>query len=117
MSFHISLSMPFDLIQYPDAYISQEALIECSRAAEDAGFTAATVTDHPVPSSRWLDAGGHYAQDPFVLLSMIGAVTTRLKPQTNMLTLFRLPSFRSRFEITEYLPAAVMEMNESESEI
>ena len=31
-----------------------------------------------------------------------------------MLTLFRLPSFRSRFEITEYLPAAVMEMNESE---
>ena len=31
-----------------------------------------------------------------------------------MLTLVRLPSFRSRFEITEYLAAAVMEMNESE---
>lgn len=97
MSFHISLSMPFDLIQYPDAYISQEALIECSRAAEDAGFTAATVTDHPVPSSRWLDAGGHYAQDPFVLLSMIGAVTTRLKLQTNIVVLpYRNPFVTAR---------------------
>ncbi|MDG2005067.1 MAG: LLM class flavin-dependent oxidoreductase, partial [Novosphingobium sp.] len=79
MSFHISITMPFDLIQYPEAYISQEALAEVAQAAEQAGFTAATVTDHPVPTARWLDAGGHYAQDPFVLMSMIGAVTTKLK--------------------------------------
>lgn len=97
MSFHISINMPFDLIQYEDAYISQEALVEISQAAENAGFTSATVTDHPIPTGRWLDAGGHYAQDPFVLLSMIGAVTTKLKLQTNIVVLpYRNPFVTAR---------------------
>lgn len=97
MSFHISITMPFDHIEHPDAYISQEALVEISKAAENAGFTAATLTDHPVPSARWLDAGGHYAQDPFVLLSMIGAVTTKLKLQTNIIVLpYRNPFVTAR---------------------
>ncbi len=97
MSFHISVTMPFDLIQYPDAYISQEALTQVAQAAEKAGFTSATVTDHPIPSARWLDAGGHYAQDPFVMLSMIGAVTTKLKLQTNIIVLpYRNPFVTAR---------------------
>ncbi len=97
MSFHISVNMPFDLIQYPDAFISQEALKAISQAAEKAGFTSATVTDHPVPSARWLDAGGHYAQDPFVMLSLIGAVTTKLKLQTNIVVLpYRNPFVTAR---------------------
>jgi probable F420-dependent oxidoreductase len=97
MSFHISITMPFDHIQYPDAFISQEAVVEIAQAVEKAGFTAATVTDHPVPSARWLDAGGHYAQDPFVILSMMGAVTTKLKLQTNIIVLpYRNPFVMAR---------------------
>ncbi|MEZ5744082.1 MAG: LLM class F420-dependent oxidoreductase [Sphingomonadaceae bacterium] len=97
MSFHISINMPFDLIQYPDAYGSHEALVEIAQAAEKAGFTSATVTDHPVPSARWLDAGGHYAQDPFVMLSMIGAVTKTLKLQTNIIVVpYRNPFIMAR---------------------
>jgi len=97
MSFHISITMPFDHIQYPDAFISQDAVTEIATAVEKAGFTSATVTDHPVPSARWLDAGGHYAQDPFVMLSMIGAVTTKLKLQTNIIVLpYRNPFVTAR---------------------
>jgi len=97
MSFHISITMPFDHIQHPDAFISQEAVVEIAQAVEKAGFTAATVTDHPVPSARWLDAGGHYAQDPFVILSMMGAVTTKLKLQTNIIVLpYRNPFVTAR---------------------
>jgi probable F420-dependent oxidoreductase len=87
MPFHVSISFPFDQIQHPDAFISQEAVIECAKAAEEAGFTAGSVTDHPVPSHRWLDNGGHYAQDPFVMMGMVAAVTTRLKLLTNIVVL------------------------------
>ena len=97
MSFHVSISFPFDRIECPDAYISQEAVLECARAAETAGFTAGSLTDHPIPSYRWLDHGGHYAQDPFVLLSMVAAVTTRLKLLTNIVVLpYRNPFVTAR---------------------
>lgn len=87
MTFTLSTSLPFDHIELPDEYGTMAALHEIVRAVEDAGFYAGTVTDHPVPSARWLDNGGHYAQDPFVMLSMIGAITTRLRLQTNILVL------------------------------
>ena len=97
MSFHVSITFPFDHIQHPEAFISHDAVIECAKAAEDAGFTSGTVTDHPVPSYRWLDNGGHYAQDPFVMLSMVAAVTTRLKLQTNIVVLpYRNPFITAR---------------------
>nr|WP_314465652.1 LLM class F420-dependent oxidoreductase [uncultured Novosphingobium sp.] len=87
MTFTLSTSLPFDRIDKPEEYGTLEALQEIARTVERAGFYAGTVTDHPVPSARWLDAGGHYAQDPFVMLSMLGAVTTRLRLQTNILVL------------------------------
>ncbi|MDE8653499.1 LLM class F420-dependent oxidoreductase [Novosphingobium album (ex Liu et al. 2023)] len=97
MTFTLSTTLPFDHIQHPDQFVSMEALHECARAVEEAGFTAGTVTDHPVPSARWLDNGGHYAQDPFVMLSMVGAVTTTLKLQTNIIVLpYRNPFITAR---------------------
>lgn len=97
MTFTLSTTLPFDQIQHPDEFISMEAVHECARAVEQAGFTAGTVTDHPVPASRWLDSGGHYAQDPFVMLSMVAAVTTKLKLQTNILVLpYRNPFITAR---------------------
>jgi probable F420-dependent oxidoreductase len=97
MSFHVSITLPFDQIEHPEAFVSHGAVIDCARAAEEAGFTAGSVTDHPVPSYRWLDNGGHYAQDPFVMLSMVAAVTTRLKLQTNIVVLpYRNPFITAR---------------------
>lgn len=87
MTFTLSTSLPFDRIDKPEEYGTMEAVQEIARTVEKAGFYAGTVTDHPAPSARWLDAGGHYAQDPFVMLSMLGAVTTKLRLQTNILVL------------------------------
>ncbi|MFM6930704.1 MAG: TIGR03619 family F420-dependent LLM class oxidoreductase [Novosphingobium sp.] len=97
MTFPVSISLPFDHIQYPDEFISMEAVTQICQTAESAGFSAGCVTDHPVPGSRWLDNGGHYAQDPFVMLSLIAAVTKTLKLQTNILVLpYRNPFITAR---------------------
>lgn len=97
MTFTLSVTLPFDHIQYGDEFVSMAAVHECSKAAEDAGFWSGTVTDHPVPSYRWLDNGGHYAQDPFVMLSMVAAVTTKLRLQTNIVVLpYRNPFITAR---------------------
>ncbi|MFC0686144.1 LLM class F420-dependent oxidoreductase [Novosphingobium clariflavum] len=87
MTLTLSTSLPFDRIDRPEEFGTMEAVHEIARTVEKAGFHAGTVTDHPAPSARWLDAGGHYAQDPFVMLSMLGAVTTKLRLQTNILVL------------------------------
>ena len=97
MTFTLSTSLPFDHVQQGDEFVSMQALHEIARAVEDAGFHAGSVTDHPVPSARWLDNGGHHAQDPFVMLSMLGAVTTRLRLQTNIIVLpYRNPFITAR---------------------
>jgi probable F420-dependent oxidoreductase len=97
MTFTLSLTFPFDHIDQGDEYVSMAAIHDCARAAEEAGFWSGTVTDHPVPSYRWLDSGGHYAQDPFVTLSMVAAVTTRLMLQTNIVVLpYRNPFITAR---------------------
>jgi probable F420-dependent oxidoreductase len=97
MTFTLSVSLPFDHVEQGDEFVSMAALHECAKAAEDAGFWSGTVTDHPVPSYRWLDNGGHYAQDPFVMLSMVAAVTSRLRLQTNIVVLpYRNPFITAR---------------------
>ena len=97
MRYDISVAMPIDHVETAHAFWSQDAIVEIAKAADEAGFGAATVTDHPVPSSRWLDAGGHFAQDPFVMLGLVGAVTKRIKLMTNIVVLpYRNPFVTAR---------------------
>ncbi len=97
MTFPLSVSFPFDQIHAPQEFVTLDAVREIATAAEGAGFSSGCVTDHPVPSYRWLDNGGHYAQDPFVVLSLVAAVTTRLGLQTNILVLpYRNPFLTAR---------------------
>jgi len=97
MAFTLSVTFPFDHIQHGDEFVSMAAIHDCARAGDEAGFWSGTVTDHPVPSYRWLDNGGHYAQDPFVMLSMAAAVTTKLRLQTNIVVLpYRNPFITAR---------------------
>ena len=97
MSFTVSVTFPYDHIHLPQEFVTMQAVHETARAADEAGFWSGTVTDHPIPGYRWLDSGGHYAQDPFVMLSMVAAVTTRLRLQTNILVLpYRNPFITAR---------------------
>ena len=58
-----------------------------ARCAETAGFDACFVTEHPFPSDRWLETGGHHALDPFVALSFAAAATTKLLLETHIAVL------------------------------
>ena len=86
-SFKINASLPFDRIQEARQFLSPEAVSEIGRVLERAGFYGCATTDHPCPSGRWLDAGGHHAQDPFVMLSFVAAATKTLRLQTGILVL------------------------------
>lgn len=82
-----SASLPTDRIDRAAEFVTQSAVAEIASAAEDAGFDACFVTDHPFPPHRWLHGGGHHALDPFVALSFAAAATSRLRLQTHILVL------------------------------
>jgi probable F420-dependent oxidoreductase len=93
----VNVALPFDRIEFGDEFLSAEGIAEISRTAERLGFHGGCDTDHPVPTGRWLDAGGHHAQDPFVILSFVAAATTRFKLQTGILVLpYRNPFLTAR---------------------
>ena len=56
-------------------------------AAEAAGFGGFGFTDHPAPTQRWLEAGGHDALDPFVAMGFAAAHTTVLRLIPNVVVL------------------------------
>jgi probable F420-dependent oxidoreductase len=92
-----SVNLPIEHFDGTTEFMSQTAIVELAQAAEAAGFDALAVTDHPVPTGRWLDHGGHHAQDPFVMLAMAAAVTRTIKLQTGLLVLpYRNPFIVAR---------------------
>ena len=97
----INASLPFDRTDAPGEFLTLEAVADIGRTLERAGFSGGSVTDHPCPTARWLDAGGHDAQDPFVMLSLLAAVTSRLRLQTGILVLpYRNPFIVARAAAT-----------------
>jgi len=72
---------------YDPAFVSNVALRRFASTAEAAGFDGIGFTDHPAPSHKWLQAGGHDALDPFAALAFVAAVTERLLLIPNILVL------------------------------
>jgi probable F420-dependent oxidoreductase len=92
----ICVNMPVD---WPQAgpFLQAAELAKIAVAAEQAGFHALSVTDHPCPTGEWLDAGGHYAQDPFVILGLLAAATRTIRLQTGIIVLpYRNPFLTAR---------------------
>lgn len=58
-----------------------------ARRAEAVGFDGFGFTDHPAPSQRWLDAGGHDSLDPFAALGFVAAATERIRLLPNIVVL------------------------------
>jgi probable F420-dependent oxidoreductase len=93
----INATLPFDQIDKQEEFLSAEAVAEIGLALERASFDGGNVTDHPCPTGRWLDAGGHHAPDPFVILSMLASATRTLRLQTGILVLpYRNPFIVAR---------------------
>ena len=79
----------YPLIAHPynPAFMSRDGVVRVAQAAEAAGFDGIGFTDHPAPSHKWLNAGGHDALDPFVVLAVIAASTERLQLIPNIVVL------------------------------
>ncbi|HYB82226.1 MAG TPA: LLM class F420-dependent oxidoreductase [Mycobacterium sp.] len=67
--------------------VTGDSIATVAAAAEAAGFHGFGFTDHPAPSQRWLEAGGHDALDPFVALGFAAARTTTLRLIPNIVVL------------------------------
>ena len=78
------------ILQYPEAsgsgidLLDAGAIPELAAAAEAAGWNGIALTEHPAPSSRWLETGGHQSLDPFVALAAAAGVTTDMALVTNL---------------------------------
>ena len=71
---------------HPDL-VTGAGIAALATAAEVAGVHGYGFTDHPAPSQRWLDGGGHDALDPFVALGYAAAHTTTLRLIPNVIVL------------------------------
>jgi probable F420-dependent oxidoreductase len=72
---------------YNPELVSGPGVAEVAAAAEAAGFHGFGFTDHPAPTQRWLEAGGHDALDPFVAMGFAAARTTTLRLIPNIVVL------------------------------
>ncbi len=78
------------ILHYPEAngssidLLDAGAITDIARTAESSGFHGISLTEHPAPSSPWLESGGHQSVDPFVALAAAAAVTTELHLVTNI---------------------------------
>ena len=73
------------MFQYPETNGTERDLLEAgdvdqvARVAEEAGFMGFSFTEHPAPGLRWLESGGHQSLDPYIALSFVAAVTSRMR--------------------------------------
>lgn len=81
------LTYPLETHPYEPELVTKAGIIRFARAAEAAGVDGIGFTDHPAPSHKWLMAGGHDALDPFVALTMVAAVTERIRLIPNIVVL------------------------------
>ena len=72
---------------YNPELVSGAGVATVAAAAEAAGFSGFGFTDHPAPTQRWLESGGHDALDPFVAMGFAAAHTTTLRLIPNVVVL------------------------------
>jgi probable F420-dependent oxidoreductase len=82
-----AITHPMHTHPYNPELVTGEGIATVAAAAEAAGFHGFGFTDHPAPSQRWLEAGGHDALDPFVALGFAAARTTTVRLIPNIVVL------------------------------
>src|SRR5271154_7574037 len=82
-----TITHPMHSHPYNPELVRGEGIAKVAAAAEAAGIHGFGLTDHPAPSQRWLEAGGHDALDPFVTMGYAAAHTTTLRLIPNIVVL------------------------------
>ena len=84
---HFTITHPMHRHPYNPELVSGDGIAAVAAAVEAAGFHGFGFTDHPAPTQRWLEAGGHDALDPFVAMAYAAARTTTLRLIPNIVVL------------------------------
>ena len=92
------------MVEYPlrsgvenGAWLNPANIAEFARVAEEAGVDGIALTDHPAPSRKWLDAGGHATLDPFAGLAFMAAATSTIRVMTYLAVVpFRNPLLQAK---------------------
>lgn len=84
---HFAITHPMHTHPYNPELVTGAGVAKVAVAAEAAGFSGIGFTDHPAPTQRWLEAGGHDALDPFVAMGFAAAHTTTLRLVPNIVVL------------------------------
>jgi probable F420-dependent oxidoreductase len=82
-----TITHPMHTHPYNPELVSGAGVGTVAAAAEAAGFHGFGFTDHPAPTQRWLESGGHDALDPFVAMGFAAARTTTLRLIPNVVVL------------------------------
>ena len=87
-----TLEYPSELPTSSEEFLRPDVVRDVAVQAEAAGFSAIALSEHPAPSLKWRQNGGHNTLDPVAALSFMAAATTDLKLMTNLYVLpFRNP--------------------------
>ncbi|MDG4664912.1 LLM class F420-dependent oxidoreductase [Mycobacterium sp. 236(2023)] len=82
-----AITHPMHSHPYNPELVTGAGIAKTAVAAEKAGFGGFGFTDHPAPTQRWLEAGGHDALDPFVAMGFAAAHTSTLRLIPNIVVL------------------------------
>lgn len=79
---HYYLDYPLSVDHDGGAFLDPANMAQFAQVAEEAGIGALGLTDHPAPSRKWRDAGGHDTLDPFAGLCYFAACTSTIRLMT-----------------------------------
>jgi len=82
-----TVDYPIVIPGYDPALVTAAGMTRVAQAAEEAGYDALSFSEHPAPSAKWLNAGGHESLDQTSALAFCAAVTSRVRLMTYLLVL------------------------------
>jgi probable F420-dependent oxidoreductase len=82
-----AITHPMHSHPYNPELVDGAGIAAVAAAAEAAGFAGFGFTDHPAPTDKWLQAGGHDALDPFVAMGFAAAHTSTMRLIPNVVVL------------------------------
>ena len=72
---------------YDPALVTAAGMTRVAQTVEECGYDTISFSEHPAPSQKWLDAGGHESLDQTSALTFCAAVTSRVRLMTYLLVL------------------------------
>jgi probable F420-dependent oxidoreductase len=82
-----TVDYPIVNVGYDPALVTAAGMTRVAQAVEEGGYDAISFSEHPAPSAKWLNAGGHESLDQTSALAFCAAVTSRVRLMTYLLVL------------------------------